>query len=58
MSGCPAATDPVVGLEFGTLPEPEMIYRLRASHRLLNHPDASTELRSQIKERAPGRVLL
>jgi hypothetical protein len=34
-----------------------MIYRLRASHWLLKHPDASTELRSQIKERAPGRVL-
>jgi hypothetical protein len=47
---CPAATAAVVGLEFGTLPEPEMIYRLRASHWLLRHPDASTELRSEIKE--------
>ncbi|WP_175691173.1 M14 family metallopeptidase [Burkholderia anthina] len=48
---CPRADVGLMALEFGTLPFDEMIYRLRASHWLLRHPDAPAELRREILQR-------
>ena len=45
---CPRADVGLMALEFGTLPFDEVIYRLRASHWLLRHPDAPAELRRGI----------
>ncbi|WP_175796471.1 M14 family metallopeptidase [Burkholderia anthina] len=48
---CTHANVGLMALEFGTLPFDEVIYRLRASHWLLRHPDAPAELRRQILQR-------
>ncbi len=44
----------LMGLEFGTVPEPEMLYRLRADTWLRRHPEAPTaqqrEIRAQLRD--------
>ncbi|VWD40551.1 hypothetical protein BLA18112_06740 [Burkholderia lata] len=51
---CPGAAVGLMALEFGTLPFDEMIYRLRALHWLLRHPQApqtqGTAIRRQIRD--------
>ncbi|WP_028223459.1 M14 family metallopeptidase [Paraburkholderia oxyphila] len=45
---CPDTALGLIALEFGTLPFDEMIYRLRARHWLLRHPDAPAAQRHAI----------
>lgn len=47
---CPDARLALLGLEFGTVPIDEMLWRLRAATWLRNHPEATALLKSQILE--------
>ena len=46
---CPNAEYTGIALEYGTLPQPEVIDALRADQWLQNHPQASAEQRTAIK---------
>lgn len=51
---CPNARIAPMGLEFGTVPEPDMLYRLRADTWLRRHPNAPAsqqrEIRTQLRD--------
>ena len=47
---CPQATAAVMGLEFGTLPDQEVMYRLRADTWLRRHPEAAEEQKRTIRQ--------
>ncbi len=51
---CPHASATLVGLEFGTLPDMDMLLRLRADHWLRIHPEAPAAQRQQIREELRG----
>ncbi|RYY75787.1 MAG: DUF2817 domain-containing protein, partial [Comamonadaceae bacterium] len=46
---CPHATATLMGLEFGTLPDQEVLQRLRADHWLHRHPEATDSQRRAIR---------
>ena len=47
---CPGVECVGIGLEFGTLPLPEMLQALRADHWLAVHPEAAPPLRAAIRK--------
>lgn len=47
---CPQASAALMGLEFGTLPDQDVLLCLRADTWLRRHPEASLKLRSVIKQ--------
>jgi hypothetical protein len=47
---CPDAEYTGIAMEYGTLPPFEMMQALRAEHWLNVHPEASAELKAQIKQ--------
>jgi hypothetical protein len=46
---CPHASAALMGLEFGTLPDQEVLDRLRADTWLRSHPEAAPELQRSIR---------
>jgi len=47
---CPGADVALMGLEFGTLPNMEVLRRLRADHWLHRHPEATPAQRREIRQ--------
>ncbi|WP_233887022.1 M14 family metallopeptidase [Paraburkholderia flagellata] len=47
---CPGAVAALIGLEFGTWPEAEVMFRLRASQWLLRHPESDESQRQFIRQ--------
>jgi len=47
---CPQASSALMGLEFGTLPDQEVLTRLRADTWLRCHPEAAPELQRSIRQ--------
>ncbi|MGJ7507096.1 M14 family metallopeptidase [Variovorax sp. GT1P44] len=47
---CPQASAALMGLEFGTLPDQEVMTRLRADTWLRRHPEAPAELQRSIRQ--------
>ncbi len=47
---CPQANASLMGLEFGTLPDQEVLVRLRADTWLRRHPEAPAEQQRQIRQ--------
>ena len=47
---CPQATASLMGLEFGTLPDQEVLTRLRADTWLRRHPEAPEDQKRQIRQ--------
>lgn len=51
LESCPHAENTGIGLEYGTLPLPDILQALRAEQWLANHPDAGEPERTAIKRR-------